>query len=372
MADTAPDGVWLAELAPVDDPKAVPEAVLTAVGARETVLRGAGAEEMRAAAERHDDPSSGSPVLRQAAHADRPRQLRARRGRRRASRRGAPGAVPGLTVLATSREPLGVPGELLRPVEPLPEPFALQLLADRGAAAARVSGSRTTPRPPPRSAAASTDCRSPSNSPPPGCGCSPRVRSPTGSTTGSELLLTSGSRTVLPRQQTLRAVGQTGPGTSSTRTNGTCCGGCPSSRAAATSPPPRPSADRPPWKRSARSSTSPPSWPLLGGTTRCATGSWETVGEYAGEQLDESGQRRRRARPPHALPRSGPHHRPPAARPGPARRHRTAGDRVGEHPRRPPARRRRPRRAGGALPGPLPDLVLADARSAADGPPLVP
>ncbi|MER5669099.1 AfsR/SARP family transcriptional regulator, partial [Streptomyces mirabilis] len=56
VADTAPDGVWLAELAPVDDPKAVPEAVLTAVGARETVLRGAGAEEMRAAADRHDDP----------------------------------------------------------------------------------------------------------------------------------------------------------------------------------------------------------------------------------------------------------------------------------------------------------------------------
>ena len=51
-----PDGVWLAELAPVDDPDAVPEAVLTAVGARETVLRGAGAEEMRAAADRHDDP----------------------------------------------------------------------------------------------------------------------------------------------------------------------------------------------------------------------------------------------------------------------------------------------------------------------------
>lgn len=42
---------------------------------------------------------------------------------------------PELTVLATSREPLGVPGELLRPVEPLPEPAALRLLAERGAAA---------------------------------------------------------------------------------------------------------------------------------------------------------------------------------------------------------------------------------------------
>ncbi|MFB8062371.1 hypothetical protein ACFC6U_40195, partial [Kitasatospora purpeofusca] len=36
---------------------------------------------------------------------------------------------PDLTVLAPSREPLGVPGELLRPVEPLPEPAALRLLA---------------------------------------------------------------------------------------------------------------------------------------------------------------------------------------------------------------------------------------------------
>ncbi|PAM99112.1 hypothetical protein CJI59_24695, partial [Streptomyces sp. Alain-F2R5] len=39
--DPARDGAWLAELAPVDDPDAVPEAVLTALGARETVLYGA-------------------------------------------------------------------------------------------------------------------------------------------------------------------------------------------------------------------------------------------------------------------------------------------------------------------------------------------
>ncbi|MEU1161425.1 BTAD domain-containing putative transcriptional regulator, partial [Streptomyces sp. NPDC005921] len=52
----ARDGIWLAELAPVDDPAAVPEAVLSALGARETVLYGAGAEGMRAAADRHDDP----------------------------------------------------------------------------------------------------------------------------------------------------------------------------------------------------------------------------------------------------------------------------------------------------------------------------
>ncbi|MGW6396348.1 AfsR/SARP family transcriptional regulator, partial [Streptomyces sp. NPDC055103] len=51
-AEAWPDGVWVAELAPVTDPEAVPEAVLVAVGARETVLRGAGAEELRGG----DDP----------------------------------------------------------------------------------------------------------------------------------------------------------------------------------------------------------------------------------------------------------------------------------------------------------------------------
>ncbi|MFI8293668.1 BTAD domain-containing putative transcriptional regulator, partial [Streptomyces sp. NPDC085614] len=59
VADAAsgawPDGVWLAELAPVTDPQAVAEAVLGAVGARQTVLRGAGAEELRTNA--HDDPT---------------------------------------------------------------------------------------------------------------------------------------------------------------------------------------------------------------------------------------------------------------------------------------------------------------------------
>src|SRR5690606_5534195 len=53
---TAADGVWLAELAPVADPDPVPAAVLTAVGARETVLYGAGAEGMRAVSDRYDDP----------------------------------------------------------------------------------------------------------------------------------------------------------------------------------------------------------------------------------------------------------------------------------------------------------------------------
>ncbi|MFE0522028.1 BTAD domain-containing putative transcriptional regulator [Streptomyces sp. NPDC058954] len=201
------DGVWLAELAPVDDPEAVPEAVLTALGARETVLYGAGAEAMRAAAnERHGDP-----VERLAEHCGRRRMLivldncehvvdaAARLVEELLER------CPGLTVLATSREPLGVPGELLRPVEPLPEPVALRLLADRGAAAR--PGFRVADDP----EACAEICRRLDGLPLAIELAAARLRMLTPRQIADRLddrfrLLTSGSRTVLPRQQTLRAV----------------------------------------------------------------------------------------------------------------------------------------------------------------------
>ncbi|WP_330304106.1 MULTISPECIES: BTAD domain-containing putative transcriptional regulator [unclassified Streptomyces] len=209
VADAARDGVWLAELAPVDDPKAVPEAVLTAVGARETVLRGAGAEEMRAVADRHDDA-----LTRLAEHCAKRRMLiildncehvvdaAARLVEELLER------CPGLTVLATSREPLGVPGELLRPVEPLPEPVALRLLADRGAAARpgfRLDADGET------AAAAAEICRRLDGLPLAIELAAARLRMLTPRQIADRLddrfrLLTSGSRTVLPRQQTLRAV----------------------------------------------------------------------------------------------------------------------------------------------------------------------
>lgn len=203
---TVPDGVWLAELAPVDDPQAVPEAVLTALGARETVLRGAGAEELRVASERHDDP-----LVRLAEHCAKRRMLlildncehvvdaAARLVEQLLQR------CPGLTVLATSREPLGVPGEVLRPVEPLPEPSALRLLADRGAAAR--PGFRVEDDP----AAAAEICRRLDGLPLAIELAAARLRMLTPRQIADRLddrfrLLTSGSRTVLPRQQTLRAV----------------------------------------------------------------------------------------------------------------------------------------------------------------------
>ncbi|MFF3940249.1 AfsR/SARP family transcriptional regulator [Streptomyces phaeofaciens] len=206
VRDSLRDGVWLVELAPVADPEAVPQAVLTAVGARETVLYGAGAEEMRAAAERHDDP-----VDRLVEHCARRRMLIVLDNCEHVV--GAAARLvaellercPGLTVLATSREPLGVPGELLRPVEPLPEPVALRLLADRGEAAR--PGFRTQDDPD----ACAEICRRLDGLPLAIELAAARLRMLTPRQIADRLddrfrLLTSGSRTVLPRQQTLRAV----------------------------------------------------------------------------------------------------------------------------------------------------------------------
>ncbi|MDX3641159.1 AfsR family transcriptional regulator, partial [Streptomyces sp. MB09-02B] len=206
VAAAMPDGVWLAELAPVDDPANVPEAVLTALGARETVLRGAGAEEMRVAADRQDDP-----LVRLAEHCAGRRMLLILDNCEHVVDAAARLVdhllqhCPGLTVLATSREPLGVPGELLRPVEPLTEPHALRLLADRGAAARPGFTVDADPE------AAAEICRRLDGLPLAIELAAARLRMLTPRQIADRLddrfrLLTSGSRTVLPRQQTLRAV----------------------------------------------------------------------------------------------------------------------------------------------------------------------
>ncbi|MBR7676129.1 AAA family ATPase, partial [Streptomyces daliensis] len=132
-----PDGVWVAELAPVRDPAYLAEAVLTALGGRETVLRGSTAEELRAAA----DPHALDPLAQLAERCAARRMLLVLDNCEHVIDAAATLVerlltdCPWVTVLATSREPLGVPGESVRTVEPLPDPFALQLLDDRGASA---------------------------------------------------------------------------------------------------------------------------------------------------------------------------------------------------------------------------------------------
>ncbi|MET9951541.1 BTAD domain-containing putative transcriptional regulator, partial [Streptomyces sp. NPDC006339] len=197
-----PDGVWLAELAPVKDPETVTEAVLAAVGARETVLRGAGAEELRIG----EDPTG-----RLVDHcADRRMLLLLDNCEHVVG--AAAGLVevllarcPGLTVLATSREPLGVPGEVLRPVGPLPVETGVRLFGERGAAVRPGFRAADDPE------AAAEIVRRLDGLPLAIELAAARLRMLTPRQIAERLddrfrLLTSGARTVLPRQQTLRAV----------------------------------------------------------------------------------------------------------------------------------------------------------------------
>ncbi len=111
-------------------------------------------------------------------------------------------ACPRLRILATSREPLGVPGEVLHPVESLAETDAVALFADR--AAAVRPGFTVTPE-------VAVICRRLDGQPLPIELAAARLRTLTPAEILERLddrfrLLTSGARTALPRHQTLRAV----------------------------------------------------------------------------------------------------------------------------------------------------------------------
>ncbi|MFK8912174.1 ATP-binding protein, partial [Streptomyces sp. YS-3] len=112
---------------------------------------------------------------------------------------------PGLRVLATSREPLGVPGERVRPVEPLPPDPAYRLFTER----ARTVRPDFDPADDPDAIA--EICRRLDGLPLAIELAAARLRLLAPRQIADRLddrfrLLTSGSRTVLPRQQTLRAV----------------------------------------------------------------------------------------------------------------------------------------------------------------------
>ena len=114
--------------------------------------------------------------------------------------------VPGLRVLATSREPLAVPGEVLHPVDALADDDAVRLFAERGAAVApgfAVTAAAAARRP--------EICRRLDGQPLPIELAAARLRTLTPEEIRRRLddrfrLLTTGPRTALPRHQTLRAV----------------------------------------------------------------------------------------------------------------------------------------------------------------------
>ncbi|WP_327316168.1 BTAD domain-containing putative transcriptional regulator [Streptomyces sp. NBC_01235] len=204
LAEEAAAGLpqaWLAELAPLDRPEAVPGAVVSALGLRETVLitieLAAPQDDPVALLVEYCAPRSQLLILDNCEHVI---------GAAAALAETLLTRCPGLTILATSREPLGVPGESVRPVEPLLPDQAHRLFTER-AAAARPEAVAA-----PRDEEAIAEiCRRLDGLPLAIELAAARLRLLTPRQVADRLddrfrLLTSGSRTVLPRQQTLRAV----------------------------------------------------------------------------------------------------------------------------------------------------------------------
>ncbi|MGW4905007.1 BTAD domain-containing putative transcriptional regulator [Streptomyces sp. NPDC004270] len=204
LAEEAAAGLpqaWLVELAPLDRPEAVPGAVVSALGLRETVLM------TNELATPQADPTallveycarrSQLLILDNCEHVIEAVAALAETLLTR---------CPGLTILATSREPLGVPGESVRPVEPLAPEQAHRLFEER-AATVRPGA----PGAPGEWTAVDEICRRLDGLPLAIELAAARLRLLTPRQIADRLddrfrLLTSGSRTLLPRQQTLRAV----------------------------------------------------------------------------------------------------------------------------------------------------------------------
>ncbi|GLZ36625.1 BTAD domain-containing putative transcriptional regulator [Actinokineospora sp. NBRC 105648] len=212
LAESTPDGVWLVELAAVTDPADVPRAVVTALGLRAGGLINPVAADQRGPLERLVEALRDKrPLLVLdnceqvvGAVADLVDTLL--------------GQCPGLRVLITSREPLGITGEQLVPVSPMPVPEAvtpagqamdspvIQLFAERAAAA------RPSFRVTPENVGVILDiCRALDGLPLAIELAATRLRSMSPDQVRDRLddrfaLLTMGSRTTVPRQQTLHAV----------------------------------------------------------------------------------------------------------------------------------------------------------------------
>ena len=205
LLEQAPDGVWLVELAPLSDEAHLVHAVLGVLGIREHGLIGAGP--------RPTAPTGAvDPVQRLVGALARRRALLIfdncehviGEAARLADR--LLGECPQLRILATSREPLGITGESLWPVEPLPEESAIRLLADRAAAVRPGFAVGEHNRDP-----VVRICRALDGMPLAIELAAARLRTMTPDQVAARLddrfrLLTSGSRTALPRHQTLRAV----------------------------------------------------------------------------------------------------------------------------------------------------------------------
>ncbi|MGW4703163.1 ATP-binding protein, partial [Streptomyces sp. NPDC004285] len=201
-ADAYEGPVHLAELASVREESTVAAAVLTALGARDTQLWHTPAVAPAGPEDRFADLVERCAGRRMLLVLDNCEHVVAEAAE---LTQALLTRCPGVTVLATSREPLGVPGEEVRPLGPLPGDMALRLLADRGAAARPGFDPARDPE------AAAEVCRRLDGLPLAIELAAARLRMLSVRQIADRLddrfrLLTSGARTVLPRQQTLRAV----------------------------------------------------------------------------------------------------------------------------------------------------------------------
>ena len=198
LRDEHPGGAWLVELAGVTGPDGVAPAVAAALGAATAALPGAQpAASTTDLIVRYLARRSLVVVLDNCEHVI---------AEAAALADTLAGALPGLRLIATSREPLGVPGELLVPVGSLVRPAAVELFVDR---AQRVRPSFF----PDGSAGEIIDdiCRRLDDLPLAVELAAARLRALPLATLAERLddrfrLLSHGARTALPRQQTLRAV----------------------------------------------------------------------------------------------------------------------------------------------------------------------
>ena len=192
------DGAWLVELASITEPEGVAPAIANALGAGVAALGGPGPPASTVEIiVRYLAGQSLVVVLDNCEHVV---------DQAAAVADTLVGALPSLRLIATSREPLGVRGEVLVPVGALAPPAAVELFVDRARAVRPgfAADERTGP-------VVNDICRRLDGLPLAVELAAARLRSLTLATLAERLgdrfrLLTGGARTALPRQQTLRAV----------------------------------------------------------------------------------------------------------------------------------------------------------------------
>jgi predicted ATPase/DNA-binding SARP family transcriptional activator len=192
------DGAWLVELAGVADSDGVPSAVASTLRAGDALgTGGAGAGSTEDLITQHLAGRSLIVVLDNCEHVI---------GAAAALASHLVGAVPGLRLIATSREALGVPGEVLVPLGGLASDAAVELFGDRATAVQPAFAVDADSR-----AAVDDICRRLDGLPLAIELAAARIRALPLSALADRIddrfrLLTGGARTALPRHQTLRAV----------------------------------------------------------------------------------------------------------------------------------------------------------------------